>query len=126
LDKECIERSESAIERVATAGAKVILTGSLAIGLIFPEIDGLLHPSDVASVAPLAHGEQDAFFYRSEASYIAPIHAKDWFIATVPSREHGGLHDHREARSIVVNMMSPIIVTGAGLSGQPDLWLNRA
>jgi hypothetical protein len=37
LDKECIDRTKSAVERVAMAGAKVILTGSLAIGLLLPE-----------------------------------------------------------------------------------------
>ena len=125
MDKECIERTKSAIERVAIAGSKVILTVSLAIGLLLPEYDGLLHSSDATSAATLVQGEQDAF-YRPETSFIAPAHAKERAIAAVPPREHHGLHDHREGRSIVVKGTSPIIVTGAGLSSQPDLWLNRA
>ena len=125
MDKESIERTKSAIERVAIAGSKVILTGFLAIGLLLPEYDGLLHSSDVTSMAPLVQGEQEAF-HRSETSFIAPVHAKDPAIAAVPPRVQHGLHDHREGHSIVVKWTSPIIVTGAGLFGQPDLWLNRA
>jgi hypothetical protein len=120
LDKECIDRTKSAVERVAMAGAKVILMGSLAIGLLLPEYEGPLHPSDVASAAPLANREQDPV-YRSGGPFIAPIHAQDGAIAAVLPREHDGLHDHREGESMVVKLASPIIVTGAGLSGQPDL-----
>ena len=125
MDKEYIERTKSAIERVALAGTKMLLTGSLVISLLLPEYDGLLHHSDVTSVAPLVHRDQDAFFYRPGASVIAPIHSKDGTIAAVPPREHNGLHDHGEGHSIVVKLTSPVIVTGAALPGQPELWLNR-
>ena len=120
MDKECIDRTKSAVERVAMAGAKVILTGSLAIGLLLPEYEGPPHPSGVASVAPLANREQDPV-YRSGVPFIAPIHAQGGAIAAVLPREHDGLHDHRKGESMVVKLVSPIIVTGAGLSGQPDL-----
>lgn len=102
MDEECIDRTKSAVERVAIAGAKVILTGSLMISLLLPEYEGFLHPSYAASVAPPGA------------------------VTAVPHQEHDGLHDHREDRSIIVRLTSPIIVTGAGLSDQPDLWLNRA
>ena len=123
MNEECIDRTKSAVERVAMVGAKVILTGSLMIGVLSPEYEGVLHPTDIVAMAPVVHGKKDAL-YRSGAIFIAPIHAEDGAMVAMPTSEHGGLHDHREGRSIEVKLTSPIIVSSfiSAVTPRPGRW----
>jgi hypothetical protein len=121
LDEGRIDSTRKAIEQVVIAGSKVILTGSLMIGLLLPEYEGFLHSPESVSVAVVVHREQD----RSGSAVVAPIHARNGTMAAVPPQEDDGHHDHREGQPIVVKLTSPTIVTGAGLPDQPDRWLNR-
>jgi hypothetical protein len=118
--RERMERTEEVLERVARSGARTAVTGALMAGLLLPAHDALHHPPEAASSVAVVHPAHDRLFDPSKISFITAARPKASSTMAVLPRDHDGPHDHRETRLVLLDLTSPIIVTGAGLPSQPQ------
>jgi hypothetical protein len=93
--RERMERTERAIGAYA-------LAGSLIVGAALPGHAEVHNPPEAASATAV----------------VLPAHDSASSIMAVLPHEHDGLHNHPETRLVMLDLTSPVIVTGAGLPSQ--------